>query len=282
MVEDGTSKFWEIDVEGNAMTVRYGRIGSAGQTKRQELADDAKAQAEAAKLIRQKTGKGYVEVGAENAPEAKPPSAPSKPLKAEKDTAAVPLTPPSTHADVPSSTPRHGTRTWVLASGGGRDSLGMDLPDSTIVVGRLACAWLPSGDIVRIDLATCERTRLGHVTPQDKQGYRSVALDESGTHWAVSEGEQCWLNGKLIEGALDTLRFGKDGSLWGFRGQKVVRIALDGKVIWEGAQRGNLLAVAGEMRRARLLDAARGHLVLAREHLHDRDGRGARSHSAEL
>jgi predicted DNA-binding WGR domain protein len=31
-----SSKFWEIDVDGSTTTVRYGKIGSSGQTQTKE------------------------------------------------------------------------------------------------------------------------------------------------------------------------------------------------------------------------------------------------------
>jgi uncharacterized protein (TIGR02996 family) len=59
---DGKSnKFWNIDLQGNAFTVTFGRIGTAGQTQRKELADAAKAQREHDKLVKEKLAKGYVE-----------------------------------------------------------------------------------------------------------------------------------------------------------------------------------------------------------------------------
>ena len=54
-------KFWSIAVEGNAFTVTYGKIGTAGQTQTKTFASPDKAQAEADKLVREKTGKGYTE-----------------------------------------------------------------------------------------------------------------------------------------------------------------------------------------------------------------------------
>jgi len=40
----GTSaKFWEIGVSGNEVTVRFGRIGSQGQTQVKSLADTGAA-----------------------------------------------------------------------------------------------------------------------------------------------------------------------------------------------------------------------------------------------
>jgi uncharacterized protein (TIGR02996 family) len=54
-------KFWNIDVSGNAFTVTYGKIGTAGQTQTKSFKDAATAQAEADKLIKEKTKKGYTE-----------------------------------------------------------------------------------------------------------------------------------------------------------------------------------------------------------------------------
>jgi DNA ligase-1 len=60
----GTSKkFWEVEVQGKDMTTRWGRIGSAGQSKTKTFADTAAAKAAADKMIAEKTDEGYVEVG---------------------------------------------------------------------------------------------------------------------------------------------------------------------------------------------------------------------------
>ncbi len=60
---DATSqKFWEITRTGASFKVRYGKIGSGGQRTLKEFATDAQAETEAAKLIREKTSKGYREV----------------------------------------------------------------------------------------------------------------------------------------------------------------------------------------------------------------------------
>ncbi len=60
-VEGKSNKFWEISVDGCSVTVRYGRIGSSGTTKVKGFADTDAADVHAAKLIAQKTGKGYAE-----------------------------------------------------------------------------------------------------------------------------------------------------------------------------------------------------------------------------
>jgi uncharacterized protein (TIGR02996 family) len=70
--KDGKSnKFWEIQLEGDSFTVRYGKIGTDGQLQTKSFASEAKAEAEAEKLIKSKTKKGYVEVSAKPSGEAK-------------------------------------------------------------------------------------------------------------------------------------------------------------------------------------------------------------------
>lgn len=59
--DEKSSKFWEITVTGTGFTVRYGKIGTDGQTQTKEFADVPTAEKQANKLIAEKTGKGYVE-----------------------------------------------------------------------------------------------------------------------------------------------------------------------------------------------------------------------------
>src|SRR5579871_2092270 len=70
--EDGSSKFWEGTVEGASLTVFFGKIGTKGQTKTKEFPSAEKAQAELAKLIKEKLGKGYVEASPGEKPAAAP------------------------------------------------------------------------------------------------------------------------------------------------------------------------------------------------------------------
>jgi predicted DNA-binding WGR domain protein len=63
LVEGSSSKFWEIAQEGSTYTVCFGRIGTNGQTQTKDLGSDAAAAAAVAKLIAEKTKKGYSEVG---------------------------------------------------------------------------------------------------------------------------------------------------------------------------------------------------------------------------
>ncbi|GFE89433.1 DUF4132 domain-containing protein [Steroidobacter agaridevorans] len=62
LVAGTSSKFWEVSVSGSDLTVRFGRIGTSGQTKTKALASAAAAEKERDKLIKEKTGGGYKEV----------------------------------------------------------------------------------------------------------------------------------------------------------------------------------------------------------------------------
>jgi len=62
LVEGGSSKFWEVARDGREVVVRYGRIGSDGQSKAKTFADEAAAVRHVEGLIEEKTGKGYGEV----------------------------------------------------------------------------------------------------------------------------------------------------------------------------------------------------------------------------
>ncbi|HEY0701124.1 MAG TPA: WGR domain-containing protein, partial [Micromonospora sp.] len=57
--QDGAHKFYEVIVDDTRMTVRYGRIGDAGQAKVTDYPDNARARAAAAKKIGEKVRKGY-------------------------------------------------------------------------------------------------------------------------------------------------------------------------------------------------------------------------------
>lgn len=121
-VEGGSSKFWQIELEGTQFTVQWGKIGTAGQSQVKEFPSEAKALAEHDKLVAEKLKKGYVETGAAAAGAAKPvavakapdPSAaqaapsPAKPLKtprAKAEPAAEPVAPVVATAPASSAAP---------------------------------------------------------------------------------------------------------------------------------------------------------------------------------
>jgi predicted DNA-binding WGR domain protein len=61
LVSGSSKKFWEISVENNSFTVRFGRIGTAGQSQTKSFAETSKARMESEKLIAEKLKKGYIE-----------------------------------------------------------------------------------------------------------------------------------------------------------------------------------------------------------------------------
>ena len=74
-VEDGSSKFWEGSVEGATLTVRFGRIGTAGQTKVKDFPSAAAADKELQKVAADKRKKGYVDDVVASAAPVAPPAA---------------------------------------------------------------------------------------------------------------------------------------------------------------------------------------------------------------
>ena len=63
-VGGNSAKYWEIAASGNDVTVRFGRIGTEGQTQVKTLPDAEAALRHAKKLIASKTAKGYRETAA--------------------------------------------------------------------------------------------------------------------------------------------------------------------------------------------------------------------------
>ena len=84
-LSDSTSnKFWEVDVNGKTLNVTFGKIGTKGQGKPKDFATPEKAKAEMEKLIKEKTGKGYVEVGGKAVKAIKQATKPAAKLPSSK------------------------------------------------------------------------------------------------------------------------------------------------------------------------------------------------------
>jgi DNA ligase-1 len=60
-VEGSSSKFWQIAREDKVVSVKFGRIGTAGHAKDKEFPSAAEASKYYDQLVAEKTGKGYVE-----------------------------------------------------------------------------------------------------------------------------------------------------------------------------------------------------------------------------
>ena len=61
-IEGASSKFWEITTNNREVTVRYGRIGSNGQTQTKSFTSDVAANTHALQQINAKLAKGYREL----------------------------------------------------------------------------------------------------------------------------------------------------------------------------------------------------------------------------
>ncbi|HLL22344.1 MAG TPA: WGR domain-containing protein, partial [Kofleriaceae bacterium] len=68
-----SSKFWAIEQRGRSITVRFGRIGTEGQTKVTSFATASEAQIAHDKLVAEKRRKGYAPAGRGNVPTVKAP-----------------------------------------------------------------------------------------------------------------------------------------------------------------------------------------------------------------
>jgi predicted DNA-binding WGR domain protein len=58
--EGNSNKFWEAAVEGTRLVVRFGRIGTRGQTQVKTFPSEVLAREEAERLLAEKKGKGYL------------------------------------------------------------------------------------------------------------------------------------------------------------------------------------------------------------------------------
>lgn len=61
LTDETSNKFWEAAIEDARLIIRFGRIGTKGQVQVKTFGDAAMAEREREKMIREKTGKGYVE-----------------------------------------------------------------------------------------------------------------------------------------------------------------------------------------------------------------------------
>ncbi|MBN1909118.1 MAG: STM4015 family protein [Pirellulales bacterium] len=60
-----SSKFWNIELDGDSHTVTYGRTGTDGQSKTKEFPSQEKAKSDFDKLVASKLKKGYVDAAGE-------------------------------------------------------------------------------------------------------------------------------------------------------------------------------------------------------------------------
>ncbi|HEX4418575.1 MAG TPA: WGR domain-containing protein [Kofleriaceae bacterium] len=70
LIEGASRKFWEIKLDEESFTTRYGKIGTPGQQTEKDFDSARDARREHDKLIEEKTKKGYVEHGGPDVPVA--------------------------------------------------------------------------------------------------------------------------------------------------------------------------------------------------------------------
>jgi len=99
--EGASNKFWEIERDGSDLVIRWGRIGTQGQSQTKNFADAAKATSALDKLVSEKTGKGYVEAAAGGAamPAAAANDANAVKDKKKNSASAVPVPAPAAALD---------------------------------------------------------------------------------------------------------------------------------------------------------------------------------------
>jgi predicted DNA-binding WGR domain protein len=104
LIEGTASKFWEIEQVDTELNIRWGRIGTAGQSQTKSFADAAKATTALGKLVTEKTGKGYSETGVAAGAVIGKTEAKPKAEAAEKTTAAPAAKAAPASAAVPAAT----------------------------------------------------------------------------------------------------------------------------------------------------------------------------------
>lgn len=184
LVEGGSSKFWEVGVVGPVLTVRFGRIGTAGQVKDKTFPDADSAQRERDKLLREKTGKGYRPASAPGAAAAAPsehvtavaPAVVAEPAPAPAS--AVAVAPPAV-----SATSGPAAITWPT---GGLDWR-KDWTDRVPIVRGVRSAPLPPHTPVDVAKLLPEPDRYGH--QQRDLSARATAARQPWKLWSREEAQ---------------------------------------------------------------------------------------------
>src|SRR5262249_19321741 len=61
--EDGSNKFWTLELDGKAHHIHFGKVGSAGQKKIKSFASEDAGKKAFAGMVAEKLKKGYVDAG---------------------------------------------------------------------------------------------------------------------------------------------------------------------------------------------------------------------------
>lgn len=179
-IEGKSSKFWEIEVVEATIELRWGRIGTAGQSKGKPFDTSAQALAEAEKLVAKKLKEGYRETTAERTP--------ADGGKSSKEETGAPRTgdaAPAVPAADPSASP--GARQTPAAEGN---------PEVVAILDKLRAAGARvdtrPGTTTLEDVRRAE-TKLGFSLPEELReffvqfGHVKIELERTWNFYGISE-----------------------------------------------------------------------------------------------
>ncbi|MFD9702909.1 WGR and DUF4132 domain-containing protein [Lentzea sp. NPDC059081] len=148
LVSGSSAKFWEISRDGAAVTVRFGRLDTHGQTQTKDLASEEAAEAHVAKLVAEKEKKGYRAVADAAAP-ALPPTTAAPATDAAPAVAPSPTAPESAPEAVAADDDPAATVN-PAATGSGQDGAAgtptVSRPDATTPTGTADTKPLPADE----------------------------------------------------------------------------------------------------------------------------------------
>lgn len=194
------SKFWEIAVQGTSFTVRFGKLGTEGQTQKKSFGSPALAARAVDAIVAEKVGKGYREVGAKKAKTSPAKDAKSAPSKAKanaktapaKDAKSAPAKSAPTKANAKNTKTKASVPPAVAAlCDGDLTELGTMPVDGKLFVGDPVL--LPDGSVVKVTVpagelrvAALERATAGkkrvHGLYAFREGAEVATLREVGTY----------------------------------------------------------------------------------------------------
>ncbi|MFN8659019.1 MAG: DUF4253 domain-containing protein [Candidatus Obscuribacterales bacterium] len=171
----GSDKFWEVELSGTELTVRFGRMGTNGQTQTKSFPSAAAAQKEYDKLIAEKLNKGYVEVTS-GAPDADS-GADSDPGSAGAANAGTGARPAGTSG----SAAARAAAAWGMTGAPGSGA-GAPIPASK--GGRSAAAVKTVLEQAGVDTSTFERISLEEDEDDEEEGGKRHS-DSDGSFYMV-------------------------------------------------------------------------------------------------
>jgi predicted DNA-binding WGR domain protein len=176
LIEGTSSKFWEIELSGSSFEVRWGRIGTSGQSQTKSFPTEAKALTEHDKLVKEKTGKGYVEVGGAPSSAASAPSAPEPKAKAKA------ATKPKAGEPAPAPEASIGSAPSSASHEPSASTSGQGLSSGAATASVASAAVIDTSSVVLTDPRTWPRPRREHLPPRPAWAEAAPSLDRS-TLW---------------------------------------------------------------------------------------------------